>query len=612
MEFLSESSIVKSAGDELTHFDLVNNTGKLLELFWIDREGKSNKWSELAVGERLPQETAIGHVWHVKTSDSSVSFKFVADKVYGKISVSSSGPTFAAYEDKTFITPNGEWSTHSGYGLIDAAKALGVEPEATRLQEGMNNHAALNLVNAPSAWKAGYTGKGVTVAVLDSGISQGIAELEGRIIGGYDAANMDNDPSPAFNSGINHSIAVAAYIAGKHDYKSGEDVSGIAPDVNLLNVRVGHDDGGGSDQSLSLGIRWAVDNGAKVLAIAQQSPQLGLGKELEAAVQYAFDHDVVTVFCGGNYGIYGASGPALLAQKGIAIAVGNYDVGTGSMFASSNLAGDNPGAWVNAASTGFTPTFDGGYEFHLDGGTSYATPYVAGLAALLFQQDPKASAAEVISKILVNANGADAPEAPSDDLGFVSSVAAEFFKGGKGLDTVVYDGERSSFVIEKWAQGVMVTDKVTGAMDTLQSVERVQFDNLSVALDVGLNEKAGSLVRLYKTSFGRSPDGEGLGFWMKAIDNGLALTEIASSFIESPEFASLYGADVDDGLFITNLYVNVLGRFPENEGFQWHLSNLKTGAVSREQTVINFSESEENFLQLIGTLQGGVEYLPFA
>jgi len=155
-----------------------------------------------------------------------------------------------------------------------------------------------------------------------------------------------------------------------------------------------------------------------------------------------------------------------------------------------------------------------------------------------------------------------------------------------------------------------VTAKSRGTTDILKSIERLTFDDVSLALDIQLNEDAGSLTRLYQTSFGRTPDGNGLGFWLKQMDNGMALKTVAQFFIASKEFAALYGGSVSEEEFITNLYANVLHRAPDQAGFEWHLNNLKTGVVSRSEQVINFSESAENVARLIGIIGDGVEFLP--
>lgn len=129
-----------------------------------------------------------------------------------------------------------------------------------------------------------------------------------------------------------------------------------------------------------------------------------------------------------------------------------------------------------------------------------------------------------------------------------------------------------------------------------------------MALDIDAN--AGKLYRLYQAAFDRTPDQQGLGFWLKAMDQGKSLADVASGFLGSAEAQKLYG-NLDPTNFLTQLYANVLDRKPDAEGLAWHLSNMSHG-VSMAQTLVGFSESTENVANLIGVMTNGVEYVPSA
>ncbi|MES2183057.1 MAG: FG-GAP-like repeat-containing protein [Pseudomonadota bacterium] len=178
--------------------------------------------------------------------------------------------------------------------------------------------------------------------------------------------------------------------------------------------------------------------------------------------------------------------------------------------------------------------------------------------------------------------------------------------GGAGRDTAVYAGARANFTITHTATGFTVADR-TGAegTDTLANIERLQFADGKVALDVDGN--GGIAYRLYQAAFDRTPDLAGLGYQMKNLDNGVGLYDVAQGFVTSPEFAAKYGA-LDNSAFVTRLYNNVLHRAPDALGLAYHVGNLATGAT-RAEVLAAFSESPENKAALLGVVQNGMDYL---
>jgi hypothetical protein len=143
--------------------------------------------------------------------------------------------------------------------------------------------------------------------------------------------------------------------------------------------------------------------------------------------------------------------------------------------------------------------------------------------------------------------------------------------------------------------------------DSLIRVERVQFEDTSVALDI--EGVAGQAYRIYKAAFDRAPDIAGLGYWIDAMDKGAELTSVAGGFIGSTEFQSRYGSTSDTD-FIRLLYENVLDRQPDAEGYAYWQDAMSQG-LSREGLLINFSESTENKANVEGLISGGIEYTPF-
>lgn len=614
VDFLPLSaSILSTDTGSPTQFLLTNHSSTTLTVYWIDRAGVEKSYGTIAPGATQTFSTFSSHAWKV-VGDDGTGFKFLPT-LPGAIDVTANGAaTFADFSEHVSHTALGDWSTAQGYGVIDIAKSLGVPNIGGVLpMGGQNNNLALDLVNAPSAWAAGYTGKGVKVAVVDIGIAAH-PEVSGRIVGGYDLLDHDSDPTPSAGAYQDHALGVAAIIAGSHTGHPGQDTMGVAPDVQLLSVRIGNGDN--RSDNVAAGVRWAVDNGAKVISLPLGSPSTDLDTQIADAVHYAYQHNVVVIIAGGNSAHYGATGPALIAQAGEAIAVGNLDALAGAPFASSNQPGATPFPWVMAGSSGYVPGLDGGYVYHQDGGTSFAGPYVAGLAALLFQQSPDASARTVIDSIVKGAsigpNGATAAlgqtmtgSAGADRMLVAAGTAG--IDGGAGIDTAVIAGGRAGFTIAHTATGYTVAGK--DASFAIANVERLAFDDGTVALDVDGN--AGSVYRLYQAAFGRTPDARGLGFWIQARDGGQSLDDIASQFLGSSEAVGLYGAHPTNAALVQAVYQNVLHRAPDQAGYDYWVGALDHGQAAAAQLLTSFSESAENKAALAEIIGNGFAYTPY-
>lgn len=176
--------------------------------------------------------------------------------------------------------------------------------------------------------------------------------------------------------------------------------------------------------------------------------------------------------------------------------------------------------------------------------------------------------------------------------------------GGAGIDTAVYSGSRASYTISHNADN-SYTVSGGGVSDTLVNVERVQFSDAKVAIDV--NGDGGQAYRLYQAAFDRAPDTAGLGFWINALDHGAALNDVAQGFVASAEFSSKYGS-LDDLGFVNQLYQNVLHRAGEQAGVTYWDGHLAAHDLTRAQVLAFFSESPENQANLVATIQNGMTY----
>ncbi len=194
--------------------------------------------------------------------------------------------------------------------------------------------------------------------------------------------------------------------------------------------------------------------------------------------------------------------------------------------------------------------------------------------------------------------------AANDQL--ASSTANDSLDGAAGIDTVRYNCNRSNFTVTKTAAGWAVSSQAEG-LDTLSNIERLRFNDETLALDVSGN--AGQAYRLYQAAFNRTPDNDGLKYWIGQLDAGMALQEVAARFISSDEFRRLYGTSPSNADFLTRLYNNVLHRAPDATGYAWWLEQLNTGVHTRTTALMGFSESPENQAGVLNAIINGIDLL---
>jgi type VII secretion-associated serine protease mycosin len=256
-------------------------------------------------------------------------------------------------------------------------------------------------------------GEGVIVAVVDTGVDDGHAELAGAVLSGkgYGEGN-DNDGRADI---VGHGTAMAGVIAGRGLPDNG-GVLGVAPRAMILPLLITNQRSGfGVPQFLADAIDWAAGHGAKVICIASSTEADDLVRQ---AVARALAIDVVVVAAAGNTPDHPAvTFPASL--PGV-VAVGGTD--RGGMHAQISASG--PEMVVAAPAVEIPSTaLKGKYE--LGTGTSDATAIVAGVVALVRAKYPALPAAEVVRRIALTATDKGKP-GRDDEYGFgiVDPVAA--------------------------------------------------------------------------------------------------------------------------------------------------------------------------------------------
>jgi subtilisin family serine protease len=241
---------------------------------------------------------------------------------------------------------------------------------------------ALDDVAFGAAWST-TRGAGVTVAIVDSGVLGNHEDLAGSVLSGADFVGSGN----GWNDQLGHGTHVAGVIAAHAS--NGLGITGAAPGVKILPVRVL--DGGGSGQSsdVAAGIIYAADHGARVinLSLGGTNPDAGT----HAAIQYAVSKGSVVLAAAGNSGEQGSPKiyPGAFPEV---IAVGAVD--SHNQRASFSNVGDYvdvvaPG--VDTISTYNAST----HSYAWGSGTSMATPYAAAEAALIVASDSTRDVASV-------------------------------------------------------------------------------------------------------------------------------------------------------------------------------------------------------------------------
>ncbi|MFJ9807200.1 S8 family peptidase [Streptomyces sp. NPDC101158] len=308
-------------------------------------------------------------------------------------------------------------------GLLGAMAAVvatwTVAAPAAQADDMRSRQWYLDAMKADELWKVA-TGKGITVAVIDSGVDSTLPELRGKVLPGrnFDTGGLGRvDDEDTDRHGTNMALAIAG---------SGADggVKGIAPGAKILPVKTGAF-WNASWGPVHKGVRYAVDNGARVINISQGGPAF---REETAAWQATVDYarkKGALIFAGS--GNDGNGGPAYPAAIPGVIAVGALDT-KGKVAKFSNygphLALAAPGVEIPGRCTSDKNKYCAGQ------GTSQATAIASGTAALIWSAHPDWTGNQVL-RVMMETAGHNGP-VPSKYIGYGSVRPAQVLLEGKG------------------------------------------------------------------------------------------------------------------------------------------------------------------------------------
>lgn len=288
--------------------------------------------------------------------------------------------------------------------------------------------SALAMLGAEEANRLA-TGDGVIVAVVDSGIDSTNPHLAGAVVGGINLVG-DGERPDGLSDVSGHGTAIAGQIAARP--VTGSGVVGLAPDAELLSVRVFRSDSqqdveagfGPTAQRIADGIRWAASNGADIINVSMS--QTTNSDELRSAVENAAAVGALVIASGGNRASdpEAQDGPRYPAAYEQALGVSAAD-GTGR---ASELSIHGPQVGVTAPGADILTAATGGGDcmYAADApASSFATGYVSAAAALVAEAHPDDPPAGWAYRLTATALRADADK--RDDMsgwGFIQPAAA--------------------------------------------------------------------------------------------------------------------------------------------------------------------------------------------
>lgn len=290
-------------------------------------------------------------------------------------------------------------------------------------------------IGTPEAWEAGLTGKGVKVAVLDTGVDIGHPGLKDRV-----DATKSFIPGEEVADRNGHGTHVTSTVGGSGAESDGNKEKGVAPGAALSVGKVLSDEGSGSESQIIAGMEWAAkDVGAKVVSMSLGSREASDGTDPMAAAVNTLSKDTGALFvvAAGNTGAPSSIGSPGAADS--ALTIGAVDSADKAAYFSSQgpRYGDHalkpdlsaPGVDILAARSQLA----GGEGYYTEmSGTSMATPHIAGVAALLAEKHPDWSGARLKDALMSTSKQLDASvyELGAGRVSVPDAIGAQVTAGG--------------------------------------------------------------------------------------------------------------------------------------------------------------------------------------
>lgn len=268
--------------------------------------------------------------------------------------------------------------------MVDSAFPAWSEPFVGEDLSGLFRGVSLDSIDRDWAW-GGSTGEGVTVAIIDSGLERDHAALAGRVIESVAVEMRDGEPEVVADEGgdlFGHGTACGGIIVG------------LAPQVELVSVRVLGADLRGKGRAFLTGLEWAVERGVQVANLSLSSRSDALYPAFHEVVDRAYFRGMALISAANN--VPGASYPSLFSSVFSVAAHPTadpwriyYNPAPPVEFGAWGV--DVPIAWKDGGSTVAT-------------GNSFAAPHVAGIVALIAAKHPGLTPFEIKAVLAAVAN----------------------------------------------------------------------------------------------------------------------------------------------------------------------------------------------------------------
>lgn len=294
-----------------------------------------------------------------------------------------------------------------GAVLVAADAAIRLERDpALRLPPDVSGTAGeqpwrwnITRLNLPAAWKTAR-GRGVRVAVLDTGIDPRHPDLAPNVAGGYNAIR----PGASWEDDMGHGTSMAGIIAAVQNPE--RSMAGVAPEASLYAVKVMDSNGEGALSDIAAGIDWAIQNKMQVISMSiSYKNDDAEGKIIHEEIRKAVAAGIVVVSISGNMRVvtYPGAYPEVIGVAG-------SDPKDQRFF----LSGRGPEVDLIAPAVWIRETRMGG-GYTRNNGVSEAGAHVAGLAALKLSQSPGLSPEEVRAALIDAAT--PLPDLSAEDQG---------------------------------------------------------------------------------------------------------------------------------------------------------------------------------------------------
>ncbi|MEP7137712.1 MAG: S8 family serine peptidase [Chloroflexota bacterium] len=306
-----------------------------------------------------------------------------------------------------------------------------ISPDAVHIVPAYSN-PELNItqVNAPALWSLGFTGQGVVVANMDTGVNYTHPDLSTRWRGGtnswFDPYGAHSTPVDSAGASSGHGTeTMGVMVAGQ----AGGTTIGVAPDAKWIAVKIFDDAGNSTATAIHSGFQWLLDpDGNPNTADAPDVVNNSWANGVANACDLQFENDlqslraagILPVFAAGNYGSSPSTSTSP-ANNPSAFAVGNINGGNNMIWSSSSRG-------PTTCSTGVFPDIVApGYNINstdLSGlytpstGTSLSAPHVAGALALLLSAFPNLTAAQQESALINSAVDLGPTVGPDNTYGY--------------------------------------------------------------------------------------------------------------------------------------------------------------------------------------------------